>query len=305
MNNDRDFIVPPALAEEHNDLADLAVQLANDELPPERATELRKRLETDPVFRAVAEPILEAWKEPALTDEEMAREWPEFRRLAGIADLEQLETRDDPELAAYAARFRERTRAEKWRRVLGVAALVLLVVGMPMGYDAYDERFNWKHIQTSGIATTTARLPDSTRVTLHPDSKLSYPSDMSRSANRTLRLRGRVDFDTAIPLAGGARQVLRGPSGDSVVVYAASSSDPPLEIHTASARITPFPARATVIADGDSTVVVVLMGTVLANARDDDGEPLRQSLRVEEGQRAVIRDGVVTVRQQPQVRRTP
>ncbi|MEX2177777.1 MAG: FecR domain-containing protein [Gemmatimonadaceae bacterium] len=277
MMKNNDDRIPPELADEHGDLADLAVQLANEELPAERVAELSKRLATDPVFRAVAEPILDAWKAPPLTDAEMAREWPEFRRRAGIADLEALESRDDPELAAYVARVRERTRAQRWRRVLGVAAILLLVVGLPVGRDAFDERFNWMHIETGAIETTTARLPDSTTVTVYPDSRLSFQRGMGMWSRRAVRLRGRAEYQMRSRSGGGE----------------------PLEIRTATARLTPFYSNATVTAFPDATEIVVHRGTVLVYALDEEGEPARQVVRVEQGEVARVADGIVRVGQGP------
>ena len=198
--------IPPELAEEYDDYVDDAVALAKGSLSPERAAAVRQRMADDPMYRAVIEPIVDAYDAPPLSEAEFHEKWASFQRRAGISQVALEPAADAADLAAFEERVRGREGVWR-RRLMKLAAAVLVVFTLfPISWLVLEWTFWTKH-STAANVTATIDLPDGSVATLSPSSGIKYLDDMT-SGNGTFRrdvgMTGTVEF-TVAPLVNTKR----------------------------------------------------------------------------------------------------
>jgi ferric-dicitrate binding protein FerR (iron transport regulator) len=269
MKDDR---IPPELSEDHDEIVDLAVALARNEMSPTQATAFRERMASDAVVRAVATPIIEAYQAKPLTDAEFEPKWARFRERSGIADLARLAEKQGAEsadLAEYQTRVKGRSRVwVKW--VARAAAIYFTAVGLSVGtwlsweYAYFDRR------STGPDEFLTVLMPDKSTVQLSPSSHIKYHENYSERRLRTVWVEGEAVFDVT-PQQG--------------VTY---------EVMGKVARVFVVGTRFTVQSQGDVTVISVERGMVSVQALDADEEPTGTLKTIKAGARVrVTRAGIV------------
>jgi transmembrane sensor len=186
-----------------SDITALLLDYVSDALPSEARASLEARLVADPVFRARAEPLLAAWR----------------------AGPRAVEDRAAGEALRRAIAVRE-------RRPVGVIAvgLAAVFVGAFLGvYGPGVYRIVAPVVaahQDIGYATDvgerrTVRLPDGSRATLWPESRLHYRASFFRAVPDVV-VSGEVDFDAvhALSVRAGAARVSGGMGHFLVAGYA-------------------------------------------------------------------------------------
>ena len=192
--NDNGFVpaIPPRPGEHDGYIVD-AVALARGELSKDAARAVRERMLADPVYRGVVEPIVKSYKEPDLTDEEMEIAWPHFVKEAGLP-----ESAIDLVLGDHVAR--EDRNVKSWFGMVGKAAAgLMIVVGGFAGTITGMDYMYFDRITTGAREVTVATLPDSSVVTLGPESWFKFREDMKASMGWRMRdtwLRGEATFVT-------------------------------------------------------------------------------------------------------------
>jgi ferric-dicitrate binding protein FerR (iron transport regulator) len=161
------------LHEDRQPIVEMAVHYAQKSLSALDEMDFRRRMETDPDFRAVAQPILESMQERPLDDEEFARHWQNFRRRMGMStpgsDAEPL----DPELLDFQRRASRRP-SMSWRVVKIAAVIFVSVIALSSGVIAY--------LQIRYMDRYSAPVTGSTRLTL-PDGSVA---ELAGGSNITL-----------------------------------------------------------------------------------------------------------------------
>lgn len=233
--------VPPELSPEYDHYVEIAVDLANNRLSPERAAEVRERMRTDEIFRKVVEPIVESYKAPPLSDAEMAVHWKEFRRRAGLPP----EPVEQNSLGDFEARVRSR-KSNDWRKWGMVAAGFFLLLLVPLGVIGYQDFANHTSREAEANEYSSVRLPDASTVLLSPGSRVRYNKSLEGRARRIVTLTGEATF-TVTPLA-----------------------NQPFEVHTNLARVIAVGTRFSVTTSSSFTLVYVSEGKVTVQAMEDD-----------------------------------
>lgn len=240
------------------------------ELSEERATYVRARLESDPDFRDLAEPLLLAWSVPPkskpMSHDELQHSWLQLRRRAGMPPVPGQEASDDREdLAAFfARRQRGRLRARR-RTVLLAASIVFVLLGFPLA------GIWWNRVFSPPPATEEIRmyleaplsLPDGSTALLKPGSVMRYVTGFKRG--RELYLVGEGRFD-----------VTRGEGSFTVMTQTA-------EISVAGTSFT-VDGR-----DGAATTITVHDGMLYVRPRFSDPTKYREKILVVTGQRAQVK----------------
>jgi ferric-dicitrate binding protein FerR (iron transport regulator) len=267
----KDNRIPPELSEDHDDIVDLAVALARNEMKPTEAAAFRARMEKDALVRAVAAPIIDAYKAKPLTDAEFEPKWTRFRERSGIADLARLASQQsvNVDLAEYESRVKSRKKVwVKW--VARAAAIYFAAIGLAVGSWVFLEYAFFDHRSTAPDEFLTVLMPDKSRVQLAPSSSIKYHENFIERRYRTVWLKGEAVFDVA-PHQG--------------VTF---------EVEGSVARVLVVGTRFTVQSQGDVTVVSVERGMVSVQALDGDKEPKGTLKTIKSGARVrVTRAGIV------------
>lgn len=178
-----------------SDLAELLVDYVSGELSGEERARVDARLVADPAFRARAEPLLAAWGARVSVAEGDAE---------AIAGLRQ----------AIVVEGRTPVR----RMVMGVAAAAVLVMGGVYGTGMYRivapvvAAHQDVRVSTGVGELRSVLLPDGSRVTLGPESRVRYRASFFRDVPE-LTVVGQVSVDVHAPLS------VRVAAHDSAVVW--------------------------------------------------------------------------------------
>lgn len=159
---------------------ELVTRFLNHRLEPEAAEQVRQRLENDPEFYNLAEPLLFAWSIPRHVDRhprppgELEEMWDEFTRRAGFVH--------------------QRQRAR--RRRLWLLAIVTLAIGVsafvmrgPLTH-AYRDYRDFERVPAD---TGWITMRDSSQVRLAPGARLSSSRRLVNGVHR-VRLQGSARF---------------------------------------------------------------------------------------------------------------
>jgi hypothetical protein len=240
------------------------------ELDAEGAARVRERLNSDPDFRELAEPVLLAWSVPPktkpLSQQELLRAWLQVRRRAGMPAVPGQDDLDErEELGKYYERQRRVRARESRSHFLKVASIFIVLMAIPVFTFWWEERTsNVTRASSEWQVSTEALLPDGSRATLSSASKISYARGFARG--RAVNLVGEARFDV-VP-------------GSSFTVTTESAQ---LWVTGTSFTVTAY--------SGAATIVTVHEGSVSVAARRDDGAA-RTSAKVGAGQRVrVVRNG--------------
>lgn len=266
-------IAEDRLAEEQAALdPDLALlsRYVDGELDARERESVERRLESDPDFQRLADPLLAVARvpplAPAMSREELERQWLELRRRIGLPEIPGHPVPDaGSRVVRQAVEWRRRAGGGVGRRVLqGAAAVLVLALGAPLAGNWYERTFDYQRVETAANASAEVALPDGSRATLAGGSTLRFRHDFA---------------------AGGPRRVfLDGEAGFSVV---RGESTAPFEVHAAGAVITVVGTGFTVHGYGSEPVLVtVRSGSVRVQSFDDRGDALGDALLVSAGQRA-------------------
>lgn len=245
------------------------------ELSEDKAAEVRARLETDPEFRDLAEPLLLAWSVPRKTKpmshEELRRSWLQLRRRAGMPPVPGQEEEAD-ELAEFQRRREQARRSVIMRRVVFAASLVFLMLIPVVGTWWADRLDEPKTDLTRPTSTTTVQtwvpatvpLPDGSTATLSSGTTLKF--DPTFANGREVHLVGEGRFEVRATNASGAGA---------------------FKVTTETAQLTVVGTSFTVTAFGQAgTHVTVREGRVRVRGLLDI--PNRPGLLVEAGQSARV-----------------
>jgi transmembrane sensor len=219
------------------------------ELPEAKAAEVRARLETDPDFRELAEPLLLAYSVPPktkpLSHEELVRAWLQVRRRAGMPAVPgQNELDEREELSAYYERQRRERARESRSQFLKVASIFIVLMGISIvgiwwqrahvGPAAPPAQAGTEEVRT--FQSVSVQLPDGSSARLANATVMRYPSGFV--GGRRVHLVGEGRFDV-VPGSG------------------------PFYVTTESAEIMVLGTSFTVRAYRDqATIVTVVEGTV-------------------------------------------
>lgn len=221
------------------DMALLSDYMAG-ELPPERAAEVRERLDHDPEFRELAEPVLVAWTAPSLTrplaHDDLVRSWLELRERVGMPRI-------DPEVApastvpAVPPRERERGRHGAFMRV-AIAATLLIALALAPFVGSWTGGASPRVVRTPGNRAEVVMLPDASRITVGPSSRIEYPPEFP--AVRQVALEGEARFDVwpaRVPFIVTTRLATVTVTGTSFSVHAFGDEVAMVTVHEGSVRV--------------------------------------------------------------------
>jgi ferric-dicitrate binding protein FerR (iron transport regulator) len=241
---DRKFMkpIPPELSEEYDDYVNDGVALAEGKLSPDRAAAVRARMEMDPMYRKVIEPIIDAWQAPSLSPDEARRHLAEFWKRAGVEPASESD-----ELSAYRERVKARG-SRNWKLIAGIAAVFAFLMLLPASFWVYLEVRYFETFETPANVEGMVRLPDQSSVRLAPASSIRYNKEMANRQRRWVVLEGEGTF-TVVPTPMPAVFV----------------------VETPVAYITVIATRFTVQATDASTIVAVDEGRVSVQPRGGDG----------------------------------
>ena len=273
MNEDQEIHEAMLDRELNPDFA-LISDFACGELPEAKAAEVRARLETDPDFRELAEPLLLAYSVPPKTKpmshQELLRAWLQVRRRAGMPAVPGQDDFDEREqLRAYYERKRKAHARESRGYFLRVASIFILLISIPM-FGIWWQRAHVtpppppvagvEEIRT--FQSVTVKLPDGSAAALANATVMRYNSGFV--GGRRVHLDGEGRFEV-VPSRGA------------------------FYVTTESAEImvtgTSFTLRAY---KGQPTIVTVLEGTVQVRALFDKPPMLPSTLVLRAGQAAQI-----------------
>lgn len=242
----------------------LVSDYVSGELDPDREAEVRRRIATDPEFRALAAPLLAVYADrPALEydRDDLARSWEEITRRIGIAANPP--TPSDPAVVEFK-RDVKRNRGRSVRVfVWSFAALMMLAV-LPQAVS-FVSRAREDAGRTAWNSTTTRPLPDGSIAVLGSRTRLVQIGDLGNDAERWVVLDGEVTLTVKhIP---GRPFVVRAKSADIEVTG----------------------TRFTVRSYGQAeTIVSVKEGSVRVKARALEGDRYVGTLDLVAGQTARV-----------------
>lgn len=256
--------VPADLSPEYDVYVDDAIALAEGRLSDAESAAVRQRMATDPMYGKVVGDVLDALAAPPLPPEYVAKRWQEFQQLAGISAGQPVRE-DGDDLRDFVERTRVRERVWR-RRLIKVGAVAATIVALIVGSRFYFDSF-WTTHRTNAYATMTLALPDGSRVTLEPDSKLRHLDDM-KSGRGTLRrdlyLTGSAEF--AVGHIGDVR----------------------FSVQTHNALVVAIGTRFHVDGRNGHTVVRVDEGRVSVKPVDEMGDDQGQAVTVHAGRTARV-----------------
>ena len=245
----------------------LVSDYVSGELDADREAEVRRRIATDPEFRALAEPLLAVYADrPALEydRDDLARSWEEITRRIGIAANPPAP--GDPAVVDFK-RDVKRNRGRSARMIgWSVAALIMLTILPRAGAFVYHAREDAG--RTAWNSTTTRPLADGSVAILGSRTRLVQIGDLASDAERWVVLDGEVTLTVKhIP-------------GRSFIVRARS------------ADIEVTGTRFTVRSYGEAeTIVTVKEGSVRVKARALEGKRYVGTLDLIAGQTARVHRG--------------
>lgn len=276
MNKRNHPDVPQHLLPEYDEYVDDALDLVRGRLSKDEEAAVRKRMDEDPIYKAVIDDIVDAESAPPLPKAELEARLAEFWKKAGVEPVTPVLTQEDEATAADLADFAERTRAREtvWRRrLVKIGAIAATVVGLMFGSWFYFDSF-WTDYRTASYVTSTIDLPDGSKVVLAPSSTFRH-LDKMESARGSLRrdtyLTGEGEF-TVQPI-----------------------SDVPFSITTENATIVVIGTRFRVKAGGALTEVRVEEGKVSVQAIDERGDAQGAAVTLGAGSSARVIGGTVMV----------
>lgn len=251
-------VIPAALAEEQDAHVADAVGLGRRELPRERARAVRERMKTDELYRAVVKPIVEAYRKPALSEEDMEIAWARFVRKAGL-----------PTEAEHAVigdwDWIDRRRVMRVLRGIGRALVGAMIVwGAVWAFIGVMQLWYFDRARTDANETLVRTLPDNSVARMGPESWLKHREGMRSVTGRPARdtwMTGDIRFEV--------QPVER----------------PPFEVTTEQAELTVLGTRFRVVARQGVTTVEMERGRIVIRRRDWKGDF--------EGKRQVVKEGQV------------
>lgn len=255
--------------EAEEDAIELAVAFNDGKLPAADADQVRRRLETDAEFRAVALPVIAALREPPLDDIEFQRRYGDFRRrFRLLAPLE------DDGIAGFRKRVAKRSSWQ--RRAMKIAAVVVFAgLSVPMGVTRFLEYRYFDHFLPPEGTRAAISLPDRSVADLAAGSRLRFFKNM-RSRRGTLR--------REVYLTGGA------------TFWVDTTDNPSFVVYTEDAGVFAVGAEFKVRGLADGTLVTVTDGEVTIQPYDSDTDlPVGNSRVVVAGQSARVRGDSVVV----------
>lgn len=155
-----------------------------------------------------------------------------------------------------------------WKKVLQIAAMIIVAIGLSIGsYEIYTNKTDIYStaITQLGESGKTIQLADGSKVTLHGNSKLTYPKEFS-SNERRVKLEGEAFFDIA------------------------KNPDKAFIIAVKDAEVKVLGTSFNVNAGNDHVEVLVETGKVLFSKADNPSK----SLVLKKGDFAVLQDNQLT-----------
>jgi ferric-dicitrate binding protein FerR (iron transport regulator) len=251
--------IPPELSADFDEDVEIAVDLAAGRLTTARAGEVRERLRTDADFRAVAQPILDAWSAPAATQPDVERGWRDLISRAEDAGLAPL--------TPYAVSIPMDKRERRRRMFVLLAASVAFIA---VGATVFDYWFNRRV-----VPVLTERTARESVVTWSPSSyTLPDGSVIAMTTGASLNF---------VPGFANGREVTF--SGDAR--FNVEPGATPFVVKTETAIITVLGTTFNVSAHpGGPAIVQVIQGTVRIQSRT----PMNPDIvvRLEAGQRGRV-----------------
>jgi ferric-dicitrate binding protein FerR (iron transport regulator) len=255
--------------EAEEDAIELAVAFNDGKLSAGDAEQVRRRLETDVSFRAVALPVIEALREPPLDDIEFQRRFGDFRRRMGLSARLV-----DDGIEEFQKRVGKRSSWQ--RRAMRIAAAVVFAgLALPMGFATFLEYRYWDRFSPPEGTRVSITLPDGSVADLAAGSRIRFFKNM-RSRRGTHR--------REVTLTGDATFRVATIDGPRFVVF------------TADANVTAVGTEFMVRSLADGTLVTVTEGRVSIQPVDTDTEQdIGNSRVVAAGQSARVRGDSVVV----------
>jgi ferric-dicitrate binding protein FerR (iron transport regulator) len=277
--SDRNPMIPSDLSEEYDEHVDDALDLANGRLSPERAAAVRARMAADPAYRGVVQSLLDAHDQPeVMSEDDLRHQWQAFTRRAGLSTVEA-------DLAEFQKRVKSRER-EGRHRIYLVAAIVVVLVGIPIVGLTYMFGNYFERVETASNVTSRIELPDGSVATLAPSSKLEYRTGMvtpQGNLNREVTLHGSADF------------------------VVTNKAERQFVVLTSHAHVMVVGTQFRVEVQKSFTLVTVREGVVRTQAVDDEGKRVGTAHMVQAGGTVrIFSDGTVATEGQviPPIRRT-
>ena len=273
MKKTKELRMPsPALSPEYDAYVDDAVGLAMGTLTKARAAAVRGRMKHDDMYRAVVKPIVDAYKTPDLSREDMDIAWPVFARDAGmpIEAVEALVGSDD------AREMRGLMRI--FGSVGKLVTAVVIVIGGVLGNMALMNLLYFERVSTSPRGTLREVLPDSSVVVLGPSSSLKYRDDMKTAM-------GHYKRDTWF-------------SGEGTFAVRSDSTQL-FEVNTNQAQLIALGTRFRIVARDRVTTVVMEEGRMTIRRINREGREEGRMEVVKPGQTARITHEVIDIRSTP------
>lgn len=205
---------------------ELVTRYLNGQLDPERAEQVRLRLESDPEFYNLAEPLLFAWSVPRHVERhprpegELEEMWDRFTKRAGF--------------------MHQRQKAR--RRRLWIVGVLLLAIGVSTfaARDPIARAYrDYRDFERVPADTGWISLRDSSQVQLTPGARLWSSKRLERDIHR-VRLQGAARFRVFHPDTVGALPTMA-----------------PLSVETRAGIAVTVMGEFTVTARGDTTDVEV------------------------------------------------
>ena len=265
MTDRRDDDIERQLAPENDWIVDLAIDYAERRLPPSKMEDVRNRLASDPDFRAVAQPVLDAMAAPPLSRAELERYWRNFTQRVGLETESGAVQSAPDDLSEYRDRVRRRS-GKWWRRAKIAVAIFVGVITLPLLGLNLLSRAYFTTMNTPANGQTTLSLADSVTAVLAPSSSLKYHKRFGESRFRWITLnRGMVELDFSR---------VRGT---------------PYVVWTPHAWIQVNGARLALTVEGDQTRLVVRQDSVLVRWVGSSSNPEGERHAVPAGKAARIR----------------
>lgn len=223
---------------------ELITRFLNHQLDDATAEQVRARLENDPEFYNLAEPLLFAWSVPRHVDRhprpegELEEMWDRFTRRHRFVHQRQKARR-------------------RWLWILGFVAVALVIMTFVKRDDMIRAFRDYRDFEAVAADTGWVTLRDGNQVLLAPGARLSSSKRLSSGAHR-VRLEGRARFrvlpGAPTPEATGMVARIRGVPGDTTGIVQMMA---PLSVETRGGIAFSGFGEFTVTAHGDTTDVEV------------------------------------------------